>query len=43
MLNLKVEDYKEEERRILIRESKGRQQRTLPVSPTWAAALATWF
>ncbi|MBC8136970.1 MAG: tyrosine-type recombinase/integrase [Fibrella sp.] len=43
MLALKIEDYKEDERRILIRESKGRQPRTLPGSPAWASALSIWL
>ena len=33
MLALKVDDYKPDERRVLIRESKGREPRALPVSP----------
>ena len=43
MLSLKVDDYRAEERQIVIRESKGREPRTLPVSPEWIAALDVWL
>jgi site-specific recombinase XerD len=42
MLNLKVDDYQAGSRQILIRESKGREPRALPVSPEWAEALTVW-
>ena len=43
MLSLKVDDYRAKERQIVIRESKGREPRTLPVSPEWIAALDVWM
>ena len=43
MLSLRLDDYQESERRILVRVTKGRQPRTLPVSPLWADALAGWL
>jgi site-specific recombinase XerD len=43
MLSLKVDDYREKERQIVIRESKGRESRTLPVSAEWAEALRVWL
>lgn len=45
ILSLKVDDYRAKERQIVIRESKGREPRTLPVSPEWVEALkriTTW-
>ncbi len=43
MLSLKVDDYRAKERQIVIRESKGREPRTLPVSAEWVAALEVWL
>ena len=43
MLSLKVDDYRLKERQIVIRESKGREPRTLPVSPEWVDALNVWL
>ncbi len=43
MLSLKVYDYRLKERQIVIRESKGREPRTLPVSPEWVEALNVWL
>ena len=43
MLPLKVDDYRAKERQIVIRESKGREPRTLPVSPEWVDALDIWL
>lgn len=43
MLSLKVDDYRAKERQIVIRESKGREPRTLPVSGEWVAALEVWL
>ncbi len=43
MLSLKVDDYRAKERQIVIRESKGREPRTLPVSPEWVEALNIWL
>ncbi len=43
MLSLRVDDYRAKERQIVIRESKGREPRTLPVSPEWIAALDVWM
>ncbi len=43
MLSLKVDDYRAKERQIVIRESKGREPRTLPVSAEWVEALAVWL
>jgi site-specific recombinase XerD len=43
MLLLKVDDYRAKERQIVIRESKGREPRTLPVSAEWVAALDVWL
>jgi site-specific recombinase XerD len=42
MLSLKVDDYRGKERQIVIRESKGKEPRTLPVSPEWAEAMDVW-
>jgi len=43
MLSLKVDDYRAKERQIVIRESKGRELRTLPVSAEWVDALDVWL
>lgn len=43
MLSLKVDDYRPKKRQIVIRESKGREPRTLPVSPEWVEALNVWL
>lgn len=43
MLSLKVDDYRAKERQIVIRESKGREPRILPVSPEWVEALNVWM
>ncbi len=43
MLSLKVEDYRAKERQIVIRESKGREPRVLPVSSEWVDALDIWL
>jgi site-specific recombinase XerD len=43
MLSLKVDDYRAKERQIVIRESKGREPRTLPVSAEWVDALDVWL
>ncbi len=43
MLSLKVDDYRALEKQIVIRESKGREPRTLPVSAEWVEALAVWL
>ena len=43
MLSLKVDDYRAKERQIVIRESKGREPRTLPVSAEWVEALNVWM
>ena len=43
MLSLKVNDYRPKERQVVIRESKGREPRTLPVSPEWVEALNVWL
>ena len=43
MLSLKVDDYRAQERQIVIRESKGREPRTLPVSAEWVEALNVWL
>ena len=43
MLSLKVDDYRAKERQIVIRESKGREPRTLPVSPEWIEAIDVWL
>ena len=43
MLSLKVDDYRAKERQIVIRESKGREPRTLPVSAEWVDALDIWL
>ncbi len=43
MLSLKVEDVRHKEREALIRETKGKVQRTLPVSAEWLTALDSWL
>ena len=43
MLSLKIDDYRAKERQIVIRESKGREPRTLPVSAEWVDALEVWM
>ena len=43
MLSLKVDDYRAKEKQIVIRESKGREPRTLPVSAEWVEALDVWM
>lgn len=43
MLSLKVEDYRAKERQIVIRESKGKEPRALPVSPEWADQMNVWL
>lgn len=43
ILSLKMTDYQAENRQILIRESKGREPRALPISNEWAEALAIWL
>ena len=43
VVSLKVDDYRVKERQVVIRESKGRQPRALPVSAEWAAALEVWL
>lgn len=43
MLSLKVEDYREGDRQILIRESKGREPRALPISRELAEAIGVWL
>jgi integrase/recombinase XerC len=41
--NLKVGDVKLKEREILIRESKGKEPRVVPISPDWIQALNIWL
>jgi site-specific recombinase XerD len=43
MLNLKVSDFREGDRQILVRESKGKEPRALPVSAEWAEAVGIWL
>ena len=43
ILSLKVEDYRAKERQILIRESKGKEPRTLPLSPSGVEAVTVWL
>ena len=43
LLSLKVTDCKLKEREILIRQSKGREPRTIPISPDWTAAVELWL
>jgi integrase len=39
LLSLKIGDCKLKEREILIRQSKGREPRTIPISDDWAKAV----
>lgn len=43
MLSLKVDDFRAKEKQIVIRESKGREPRTLPISKEWAEAVQSWL
>jgi site-specific recombinase XerD len=43
LLSLKVDDCKLKEREILIRQSKGREPRTIPISTDWADAIEIWL
>jgi site-specific recombinase XerD len=43
ILNLKREDYRQKERQIVIRESKGKQPRTLPISQGISEAMDSWL
>jgi integrase/recombinase XerD len=43
MLSLKVEDVRLPERQALVRESKGKEPRALPISPEWAQAITVWL
>jgi site-specific recombinase XerD len=43
MLSFKVDDVRLAERQVTVRESKGREPRTLPISEEWAEALRTWL
>jgi integrase len=43
ILSLKMEDYRARERQIVIRESKGKEPRTLPLSPGAIGAVGTWL
>lgn len=43
MLSLQVSDFRAKERQIVVRESKGREPRTLPVSPEWADSIQAWM
>lgn len=43
LLSLKVSDVKIKEREILIRQSKGREPRTIPISADWANAVEIWL
>jgi site-specific recombinase XerD len=43
ILSLKLDDVRLKERQILIRESKGREPRALPVSGEWVQALEPWL
>lgn len=43
VLHLKLDDYREKERQITIRESKGREPRSIPVSKDAAEAIAVWL
>lgn len=42
LVNLKVDDLNIKDRQIVIRESKGREPRTLPISPSFLEALESW-
>jgi integrase len=43
MLSLKLGDYDPAARRVTFRETKGKESRTIPVSPEWCAALEVWL
>ena len=43
LLSLKLDDYRSKERQILIRESKGKTPRALPISAEWARAVDSWM
>lgn len=43
IINLTLDDYRAAERQILIRESKGREPRALPLSPGAIKAVTTWL
>lgn len=43
MLSLKIGDLQLKERQAVIRESKGREPRTVPVSAEWCAEVETWL
>jgi integrase/recombinase XerD len=43
VLHLQLEDYKEKERMVTIRESKGREPRSIPVSNDTAEAVKVWL
>lgn len=43
LFNLKTDDYDPVNRQIVIRTSKGRESRVLPVSPDWAKTMDTWL
>lgn len=43
LLSLKVDDYRAKERQVLIRESKGKEPRALPISAEWAEAVSSWL
>ena len=43
VLNLKVDDYRPKERQITIRESKGKEPRTLPLSASVVEAITVWL
>jgi len=43
MLAFKVGDVRPREREAVVRESKGREPRVLPISPEWAEALEVWL
>ncbi len=42
ILSLKIDDYQINQKQITIRESKGREPRSIPVSPDCAEATAVW-
>jgi site-specific recombinase XerD len=43
MLSLKIDDIKIKEREIVIRESKGREPRAIPISADWIAVVQVWL
>ncbi len=43
LISLTRDDYQASERKITIRESKGREPRAIPVSADWAEALCGWL